>query len=54
MDPELRRRIASKGGSAAHQKGTAHRWSKEEARSAGRKGGISTKKRRLARGKPEG
>ena len=36
---EKQREIASKGGRAAHQKGTAHEWTSEEARSAGRKGG---------------
>jgi len=39
MSPEKQREIASKGGRAAHQKGTAHEWSADEARSAGRKGG---------------
>ena len=39
MDPERQREIASKGGRAAHQKGTAHEWSRDEARTAGRKGG---------------
>lgn len=39
MSPEKQREIASKGGRAAHQKGTAHEWSAEEARVAGRKGG---------------
>ncbi len=39
MDHEKRREIASKGGRAAHQKGTAHEWTPEEARKAGRKGG---------------
>jgi general stress protein YciG len=39
MSPEKQREIASKGGRAAHQKGTAHEWTSEEARSAGRKGG---------------
>ncbi len=39
MSPEKQREIASKGGRAAHEKGTAHEWSAEEARSAGRKGG---------------
>jgi general stress protein YciG len=39
MTPEKQREIASKGGRAAHQKGTAHEWTSEEARSAGRKGG---------------
>lgn len=39
MDPAKQREIASKGGRAAHQKGTAHEWSSDEARNAGRKGG---------------
>jgi general stress protein YciG len=39
MSPEKQREIASKGGRAAHAKGTAHEWTSEEARSAGRKGG---------------
>lgn len=39
MDPARQREIASKGGRAAHAKGTAHEWSSDEARVAGRKGG---------------
>ena len=39
MDPSRQREIASKGGRAAHAKGTAHEWSPDEARVAGRKGG---------------
>ena len=39
MDRNKQREIASKGGKAAHQKGTAHEWTSDEARSAGRKGG---------------
>lgn len=39
MDPEKQREIASKGGKAAHEKGTAHEFDSEEAREAGRKGG---------------
>jgi general stress protein YciG len=39
MDAEKQRRIASLGGRAAHQQGTAHEFSSEEAREAGRKGG---------------
>lgn len=39
MDPEKQRLIASKGGKAAHAKGTAHQFTPEEARLAGRKGG---------------
>jgi len=41
MDIEKQRLIASKGGRAAHAKGTAHEWSPDEARAAGRKGGES-------------
>jgi general stress protein YciG len=40
MSPEKRREIASKGGVAAHRKGTAHKWTSEEAKSAGRIGGV--------------
>jgi general stress protein YciG len=39
MSPEKQREIASKGGRAAHLKGTAHEWTSDEARRAGRKGG---------------
>jgi general stress protein YciG len=39
MSPEKQREIASKGGRAAHEKGTAHEWTPEEARTAGRRGG---------------
>ncbi len=39
MDSEKQRKIASKGGRAAHRKGTAHEWTSEEARQAGRIGG---------------
>jgi general stress protein YciG len=39
MDDAKKRQIASKGGKAAHQKGTAHEFTAEEARVAGRKGG---------------
>jgi general stress protein YciG len=39
MDEAKKRQIASKGGKAAHQKGTAHEFTPEEARAAGRKGG---------------
>lgn len=41
MDPQKQRDIASKGGKAAHAKGTAHEWTSEEARQAGRAGGQS-------------
>ena len=39
MSSEKQREIARKGGRAAHEKGNAHEWNAEEARSAGRKGG---------------
>ena len=39
MSMEKQREIASKGGRAAHEKGTAHEWTPDEARAAGRKGG---------------
>jgi len=40
MDPDKQKSIASKGGKAAHAKGTAHEFTPEEAREAGRKGGM--------------
>jgi general stress protein YciG len=40
MSPEAQRSIASAGGRAAHKKGTAHEWTSEEARAAGKKGGT--------------
>lgn len=39
MDAAKQREIASKGGKAAHEKGTAHEFTTTEAREAGRKGG---------------
>jgi general stress protein YciG len=41
MDDATKREIARKGGIAAHRKGTAHKFTSEEAREAGRKGGRS-------------
>ena len=46
MDRQKQREIASKGGKAAHAKGTAHEWTSEEAREAGRKGGMASHRRR--------
>lgn len=46
MDAGKRREIASKGGRAAHAKGTAHEFSSEEARLAGREGGKARAKNR--------
>lgn len=41
MDPARHREIASQGGKAAHQLGTAHEFTKETARAAGQKGGAA-------------
>ena len=49
MDRTKQREIASKGGKAAHLKGTAHEWSSEEAREAGRKGGMATQRKHQQR-----
>ena len=46
MDDEKQREIASKGGHAAHEKGTAHEFTSEEAREAGRKGGETVSRDR--------
>ena len=50
MDRSKQREIASKGGKAAHQKGTAHEWTSEEAREAGRKGGMASHRRKQQQG----
>lgn len=42
MDRNKQREIASQGGKAAHARGTAHTWTSEEAREAGRKGGAAS------------
>lgn len=49
MDREKQRAIASNGGKAAHVKGTAHEWTSDEAREAGRKGGMASGRLRKAR-----
>ncbi len=48
MDRTLVREIARKGGKAAHVAGTAHEFTTEEARAAGRKGASVTNEKRLA------
>ncbi|WP_139920672.1 KGG domain-containing protein [Hymenobacter sp. DG01] len=45
MDPATQRRIASEGGRASHQSGRGHRFTSEEARAAGRKGGQASRGR---------
>ena len=46
MDAAQQKEIASKGGKAAHEKGTAHRFTADEARMAGRKGGEAVSRNR--------
>lgn len=46
LNSEERKNISSKGGHAAHQKGTAHKFTSEEAKLAGRKGGEKTSQNR--------
>lgn len=48
MDAIKQREIASRGGKAAHEKGTAHEFSSDEARQAGRKGGEAAHRRGTA------
>ncbi len=43
MSQEQRRVITSLGGKVAHAQGKAHTWTREEARIAGRKGGLKRK-----------
>lgn len=56
MDEIRRREVARRGGLAARDNGTAHRWTVEDARAAGRKGGQQTARlsfeRRMARREP--
>lgn len=46
MDKNKQREIASKGGKAAHAKGTAHEFTPDEAQAAGRKGGRARSRNR--------
>jgi general stress protein YciG len=46
MDRAKVSEIASKGGKAAHAAGTAHQFTSEEARAAGKKGGVAPHIRR--------
>ena len=54
MDPSKQREIASKGGRAAHAKGTAHEFTSDEARVAGRKGGEAVSRDRQHMSTPTG
>jgi general stress protein YciG len=51
MNAERQREIARKGGKAAHEKGTAHEFTPDEARAAGRKGGerVSADRHHMSR-----
>src|SRR6478735_117965 len=51
MDVQKQREIARKGGRAAHEKGTAHEFTTDEARAAGRKGGerVSANREHMSR-----
>jgi uncharacterized protein len=46
MDEDMQRAIASQGGRAAHERGTAHEFSSDEAREAGRRGGRAVSENR--------
>lgn len=45
MSQEKRRSIASMGGKAAWEQGVAYRWTSEQARAAGRKGGAKSRRK---------
>lgn len=49
MDPAKAREISRRGGIAAHRAGTAHEFTRDEAREAGRKGGLAPRSGRQAR-----
>jgi general stress protein YciG len=49
MDPKLGSELATRGGKAAHRAGTAHEFTSEEARVAGRKGALATHAKRRAK-----
>ena len=52
LDRTRLRQIASRGGKAAHAKGVAHQWTSEQARIAGRKGGLAHHPRRTKQQPP--
>jgi general stress protein YciG len=54
MDPDRQREIASMGGKAAHEKGTAHEFDSREAQEAGRKGGQASRGGNQNQGRSEG
>ena len=50
MSPDTQRRIASEGGKASHASGRGHRFSADEARDAGRKGGLVSRRGKASNG----
>jgi general stress protein YciG len=53
MDPKTVSAIASKGGKSAHLAGSAHRFTSDEAREAGKKGGRAAHAKRRAEQDPD-
>ena len=51
MSRERQHELASKGGRAVHAKGTAHEWTVEEARQAGKKGMLAMARKSVGRGR---
>lgn len=47
LTPEERKRIAAMGGRASHASGMGHEWTRAEARRAGRKGGIISRRGKI-------
>ncbi|RZK31312.1 MAG: general stress protein [Hymenobacter sp.] len=45
MDPALQHRLATEGGKASHASGRGHKWTTEQAREAGRKGGLISRRK---------
>lgn len=54
MDPKLVSELATRGGKAAHRAGTAHEFTSDEARVAGRKGALATHAKRRAKAAADG
>jgi general stress protein YciG len=54
IDKNVGSAISAEGGRAAHAKGTAHKWTSEEAKAAGRKGGLASMRKRRAKEKEDG
>lgn len=53
MDKALSRRIQRKGGKTVQKLGVGHKWSKDEARAAGRKGGLASQAKARQRKREE-